>query len=120
MEAEKANFNVTMMARLLNVSRFGYYSWRRHGTKTDPWDELKVEIKAIWERSERRYGARTIHAELNGEARLYRVFKCMRELNICGMHAIAPPSPIKTPSAAPISSVAISTGRCPPQPRSAT
>ena len=85
MEAEKENFRITMMARLLHVSRSGYYSWKRRGGATDPYAALKVKIKAIWESSHRRYGARTIHAELSKEATLYRVRKCMKELGISGM-----------------------------------
>ena len=85
MEAEKANFKVTMMARLLHVSRSGFYSWLKRNEDEDPWAELKVRIKAIWESSHRRYGTRTIHAELAGEATLYRVRQCMKELNISGM-----------------------------------
>ena len=85
MEAERENFKVTMMARVLRVSRSGYYSWRRRGADADPYATLKVKSKVVWESSQRRYGARTIHAELSGEATLYRVRKCMRELGIFGM-----------------------------------
>lgn len=85
MEAEKENFRITMMARLLHVSRSGYYSWRRRGGAADPHAALKAKITAIWESSGRRYGARSIHAALSGEATLYRVRKCMKELGIFGM-----------------------------------
>ena len=85
MEAERENFSITMMARVLHVSRSGFYSWRRRGAGADPYAALKVRIKAIWESSSRRYGARTIHAELAGEATLYRVRKCMKALGIFGM-----------------------------------
>ena len=85
MEAEKDNFSITMMARVLRVSRSGFYSWRRRGGASDPHAALKVRIKAVWESSGCRYGARTIHAELSGEATLYRVRKCMKALGIFGM-----------------------------------
>jgi len=64
--AEKANFEVTMMCRLLGVSRSGFYEWysrpasaskRRRG-------ELSILIEYEFEQSEGTYGYRRIHAQL--------------------------------------------------------
>lgn len=86
---EKANFPVKMTARLLRVSRSGFYSWlaRRRG---DPWAGLRGEVERIWLESGRRFGARsvlhTLPPEFDGTT-LYRVRKVMRELGIRGIRA---------------------------------
>ena len=64
MEVEKDNFTITMMARVLHVSRSGFYSWLRRGGTHDPYACLKAEIEVLWRRSEGRFGARTLFALL--------------------------------------------------------
>lgn len=91
MDEEKANFGVSLMARVLGVSRSGYYDWasRPRPAGGDPWAALRAEVERIWLASGRRFGARTILHSLPGElagATLYRVRECMRELGICGVH----------------------------------
>jgi transposase InsO family protein len=90
MYAEKANFKVTMMARLLEVSRSGYYTWQRRQLHpgTDEWGALKGHIEKLWEKSKHRHGVRRIHKDLLAEGiktSLYRVRKCMCELGITGI-----------------------------------
>jgi transposase InsO family protein len=90
MHAEKANFKVTMMARVPDVSRSGYYAWqaRRLRPGADEWATLRGDVERLWRKSKRRHGARRIHKGLLAEgakATLYRVRKCMRELGIAGI-----------------------------------
>ena len=94
MLAEEANFKVNMMARLLEVSRSGYYKWKdsEKSKVEDPWAELKEHILEIYEMSRRRFGYRKIWAVLRDEkdgrfknVSKYRVQKCMRELGIRGI-----------------------------------
>ena len=74
-----------MMCRLLEVSRSGYYAWAAHPEPDDLWVPLKIEVKAAWERSGGRFGARMVQASLGFENTLYRIRKCMAELGISGV-----------------------------------
>lgn len=72
MQQEKANFSIQRMARLLEVSRSGYYGWaakdeaKRIGR--DPLqafiEDLEQEIYAAWKDSDEVYGAPRIAAKL--------------------------------------------------------
>jgi len=88
MEAEKASYPVVMMARVLHVSRSGFYDWLNRPKTPDKWHELKLEIEKLWLDSDKVFGARMIHSRLSNSEKttLYRVRKCMKELGICGCH----------------------------------
>lgn len=89
MAAERAEFPVSMMARLLGVSRSGFYAWLSRGAAADPWGALRAEVLRLWESSEGRWGAPTVLSRLEGPfagATLYRVRSCMRDLGISGVH----------------------------------
>ncbi len=96
MRAEKDNYPVKMMARVLKVSRSGFYSWLAKGEPEDPWAKLREVIWRVWLESDRTFGARFVLAFLPDEfagTTLYRVRKCMKELGIRG---IAPNSKKRT------------------------
>lgn len=87
MLAEKANFPVKLMARLLEVSRSGFYAWLAKGAPQDDWSEVRDAVYRVWAESDRRFGARFIKCFMPDEyadVTLYRVRKCMRELGIKG------------------------------------
>ena len=62
---EQANqvWTVTEMCRVLDVSRSRFYDWHGRGPSgrelSDRW--LAIEIEAIWECSDRTYGAPRVH-----------------------------------------------------------
>ena len=89
MLAEKENYPVAMMARLLGVSRSGFYAWKARRGEDDPWAPLAGEVERVWSESKGRFGARKVHARLRdgeyGGVTLYRVRKTMRELGIRGV-----------------------------------
>jgi transposase InsO family protein len=90
MYAEKANFKLTMMARLLEVSRSGYYAWQKSQLcpGVDKWAALKKRIEKLWKKSKHRDGVRRIHKDLLAEGirvSLYKVRRCMSELRISGI-----------------------------------
>ena len=84
---EKAGFPVSLMARVLGVSRSGFYSWLANGCPEDDWSAERDAVMRVWLESDRRFGFRFVHAMLPSEfSRLtrYRVLKLMRELGIRG------------------------------------
>ncbi len=88
-EAEKANFPITLMCRCLRVSRSGYYAWReRAPSKRAREDErLKIEIKASHKASRQRYGSPRIVRDLHEgghQVSRKRVARLMRELGLEG------------------------------------
>jgi putative transposase len=65
-DAEKANFPVAVLCKVLSVSRSGYYGWRdRPPSRRSRQDAaLIVRIYEIHQRSRETYGSPRIHAEL--------------------------------------------------------
>ena len=72
MQQEKANYSIKRMARLLKVSRSGYYKWvdaqqKRLFGEDDRvafYDDVDRKIHQIWKDSDEVYGAPRITAEL--------------------------------------------------------
>lgn len=84
---ERAESPVKMMARLLGVSRSGFYSWLSRGAPEDEWAAERAEVERVWRESDGRFGRRMVRAMMPPEmARitLYRVLVLMRELGIRG------------------------------------
>jgi putative transposase len=85
--AEKANFPVDLLCRVLSVSRSGYYAWCK-GTPSERQrtnERLLAEIRAIHERHRQRYGSPRMHAELvdrGCKVGKHRVARLMRENGI--------------------------------------
>jgi putative transposase len=69
MTANQAEYPVEAMARVMNVSRSGFYAWlNREPSRRDVEDrELVLRIKTIHKASKQTYGAPRIHAELAAE-----------------------------------------------------
>jgi len=64
--AEKACFEITMMCRLLGVSASGFHGWvdRPASDTRRRREELAARVAEVFERSQRSYGYRRVHAEL--------------------------------------------------------
>ena len=84
MRAHQAKYSVRRMCSLLGVSPSGYYAWRQRAqpsaTHTD--EQLREQIRAIYERSRGTYGSPRIHAELAAtgtHVSRKRVARLMRE-----------------------------------------
>ena len=90
MAANQAEMSVRAMARLLNVSRSGYYAWRDRGAsqRAQADERLKVEIAAAHAASRGTYGAPRIRAELAARGTRTsrkRVGRLMRGLGLRGV-----------------------------------
>ena len=87
MLAERAEFPIEMMARILGVSRSGFCSRLAGGCSEDGWSAEREAVRRVWLESDRRFGARFVKCFLPAEfsgLTLYRVRKLMRELGIRG------------------------------------
>ena len=90
MKAEKANYPVTLMARVLNISRSGFYDWLKRIPTRERWTDLCVDIEQLWLDSDRVFGAKSIFDLIKvdenfSSTTLYRVRKCMHQMGICGI-----------------------------------
>ena len=90
MRASQAELGVSAMARLLGVSRSGYYAWLDRGSSRHALadERLKSAIAAAHAASRGTYGAPRIRAELASQGLRVsrrRVARLMRELRICGV-----------------------------------
>lgn len=72
--AEKASYPLTVLCRVLEVSRSGYYAFEKRGpSKRESSDrELTAQIQEIHQKSRRTYGSPRVHRELR-EGRRHRV-----------------------------------------------
>ena len=68
MEANAKQYNLSLMARLLDVSRSGYYEWLKSKDticlRKTRQQQRDAQIKSIFVEFKSRYGARRIHEEL--------------------------------------------------------
>lgn len=83
-EAEKACYPVRLLCRCLEVSRAGFYAWRRRKPSARACEDrrLTVEIAAAHAESRRTYGSPRVHRELRAQGRRVsrkRVARLMRE-----------------------------------------
>lgn len=67
MLAEKAEFPVKLMARVLGVNRSGFYSWLSSGRPREGWSAEREAVRRVWLESDRRFGFRFVKRFLPGE-----------------------------------------------------
>ena len=96
MDLHRGEHRVATMARVLGVSRSGYYAWKTRPlssrARTD--ELLKKEIGRVHARHHGAYGAPRIHGELRRQGwkvSRKRVARLMRELGIHGLARRARP-----------------------------
>lgn len=82
-------YRVRTMCRLLGVSASGYYAWlkRPRSRRSLSDEELVAQIRIVYERSRRTYGAPRVHAELAAQGTRVsrkRVARLMREAGLEG------------------------------------
>ena len=99
MQQEKANYSIKRMARLLKVSRSGYYKWadtqqKRLSGENDRaafYDGVDRKIHQIWKDSDEVYGAPRITAELTERYRITLNRKTVaKRMRMMGIEGISP------------------------------
>ena len=88
-EAEKAAYPITLMCRVLQVSRAGYYAWRKRpeSARSRADRKLLVDIRVAHKRSRRTYGSPRMHRELREQGHTvgrHRVARLMRASGLRG------------------------------------
>jgi putative transposase len=89
MSANQASFRVATMARVLGVSRAGYYAWVRRSpsARTEADTALLKRIQTVHATSRQTYGAPRIHAELRMRGERHsrkRIARLMRGAGLAG------------------------------------
>ena len=89
-EAQKAQYPLALLCRVLEVSRSGFYAWSRRGPSQRELEDrkLKAEVVAIHQASRQTYGSPRVHAEL--KARQFavsrkRIARLMRQAGLTGL-----------------------------------
>jgi putative transposase len=84
-EAEKANFPIAALCRVLRVRRSGFYAWRKRAPSMRARTNVaaRVHIRAIYRQHRRRYGSPRVYRELRAQGMVavgrHRVARLMRE-----------------------------------------
>jgi putative transposase len=91
--AERANHPVSLMCRVLGVSRSGFHAWQRRAPSQHALDDawLSERIRAIHGRSRGTYGSPRVHAELRRQGLHVgrkRVERLMRAAGLSGSHRL--------------------------------
>ena len=86
-QAHRDEFSVSLMCRVLQVSRSGYYDWAKRppSERTPEEQRLRIEVRSIHRRSGRTYGSPRVHRHLRAQGircSRKRVVRLMREEEI--------------------------------------
>jgi putative transposase len=90
MRAYQANYSVTMLCRMLEVSASGFYAWRKRPPSAHCQSDIMLgdRIEALYRKSRSTYGRPRLHAELKDEGIAIsgkRLARLMRERHIHGV-----------------------------------
>jgi len=91
LHAERANYPITILCRVLHVARSAYDAWARRGVSARAQADatLATQIAAVHARSRRTYGAPRVHADLRAagvRCARKRVARLMRAAGLAGCH----------------------------------
>ena len=92
----RSGWSTAEMCRVLGVSRAGFYDWesRPRCQRDVDDDQLAIEIEAIWECSDRTYGAPRVHAWLRRQGfsvarkRVARIMRQRGWVGVCGRRRV--------------------------------
>src|SRR3954468_22611164 len=98
MSANQACFPIAAMARVLGVSKAGYYAWLQRPASAHAVADaaLLKRVRTIHGSSRQTYGAPRVHADLRGRGERHsrkRIPRLMREAGlVCARHARGGPA----------------------------
>jgi putative transposase len=89
MSTKQAVFPISVMARVLGVSKAGYYAWRDRPPSTHAQADaaLLKRLRTVHASSRHTYGAPRVHAQLQAEGAKHgrkRIARLMREVGLVG------------------------------------
>ena len=89
MSANRASFPIAAMARVLGVSKAGYYAWLQRPASAHAMADaaLLKRVRTIHASSRQTYGAPRVHADLRGRGERHgrkRIARLMREARLVG------------------------------------
>lgn len=89
-DAHKKVWPISLMCKVLQVSRSGYYSWRSssEGPRAASNRQLDMKIKEVFKTHKQRYGAPRVADELIDEGTPCSVNRVARRMKILGLRAI--------------------------------
>lgn len=95
MEREKANYDIARMARLLGVSRSGYYAWAARramgpGKRARRQEQLDARVRECHAASDGVYGARRIRADLCAAGIVVNVKTVAASMRRQGLEGVSP------------------------------
>jgi hypothetical protein len=107
--AEKATYPVSLLCRVLDVSRCSFYAWLRRSpsARAQADQQLLAQVTRIYRASRGTYGAPRVHAELRDDDGVRvgrkRVARLMRDHGLVGCHrrrrrGLTRPDPAATPA----------------------
>lgn len=119
MDAEKANFEITRMARLLEVSRSGYYAWVARqagppGLRAAARAERDRQVRKVFDASDRTYGAPRVAAQLRRQGAACDKKTVAASMVRQGLEGISPRmfTPVTTIAGAPTHHIPDRVDRC--------
>jgi len=89
-EAEKAMYPITMLCRVMQVSRSGFYAWQQRpiSPRTEETRRLDVEINELYEASRRRSGSPKITRALGDRGWRVSKNRVARRMRLLGLRSI--------------------------------
>lgn len=91
-DAERANYPVKVLCRVLMVSTSGFYAWlgRPPSARVEQRARLRATIELVFEASRRTYGSPRVHADLAGMGLQVSKSRVEREMRALGLVARRP------------------------------
>lgn len=88
-DAEKGRYPITLMCRVLEVAKSGYYAWRGRpvSARARANEGLVVEIRAVHRKSRESYGCPRIHRALSTPQRPVSKNRIARLMRISGIRS---------------------------------